>query len=135
MSRGVISAINGDEVTVRIRCSSACAECSQYHTCSLEKMTKEIKVKSDPTQHYTIGQEVTLNITQKNIFLCLTLAYLIPLMLLLSVIWGGTLAGWQEAISAVAALLSLIPYYAILFLMNSRLKKHLKITITENSVD
>jgi len=47
----------------------------------------------------------------------------------------GIMSKWSELKTGCIALLTLPPYYMILFFFNSWLKKHLTIQITENSVD
>ena len=62
------------------------------------------------------------------------LAYALPLVLLLAVLVIVLALGYDESLAALAAILSLVPYYGILYLFRSRLQRRFsfRLKINEN---
>jgi len=128
--RGVIENIHKNIVEVRINCLSSCAGCSQRADCGITKQpAKLIKLKADTDKQYQKGQEVELSVSLKTVSISLFFAYILPLLLVLSVLCLSLYAEKSETESAIYSLSILLPYYLILFYLNSWLKKQLEIRI------
>ena len=58
-----------------------------------------------------------------------SLAMLVPLVLMTSILFLLTACGYDEITAAVVSLLSLIPYYIILFIFRNQINKRVTFTI------
>ena len=133
--KGIISNIRGKDITIRIQCQSACVHCSLHNTCPIDIKEKSITIKQLNAKHYKIGQEVYLSLSKKSMVLSLLFAYGIPLLLMLGTVFLGIKLNWSDTLIGIMALAGLIPYYILLFIFNSYLKKYFMILISENPVD
>ena len=120
---GTIEHIGDDAITVRIDCNSACSACHSKDLClSVDKAVKHITIEPDG-RVYAVGQQVTVYSQRQLAFKALFWGYLAPLILVVVVLSGLILAGFSEAVAGVAALLSLLPYYLVLFLLRDKFKR------------
>ena len=120
---GTIEHIGDDAITVRIDCNSACSACHSKDVClSTDKAVKHITIEPDG-RVYAVGQQVKVYGHRQLAFKALFWGYLAPLILVVAVLAGLILARFSEAIAGVAALLSLLPYYLVLFLLRDKFKR------------
>ena len=122
--RGIVEKIDGSHVVVRIVQTSACSACSAKGLCNAsESKEKQIDVyEMNPA--YRIGEEVVLcgstSMGMKAVFL----AFGIPVLLLLAALFVTMRVTDGDALlSAVVALVAVVPYYAILYLMKDKMNK------------
>ena len=120
---GTIEHIGDDAITVRIDCNSACSACHSKDVClSTDKAVKHITIEPDG-RVYAVGQQVNVYGQRQLAFKALFWGYLAPLILVVAVLSVLILAGFSEAVAGVAALLSLLPYYLVLFLLRDKFKR------------
>ena len=120
---GTIEDIGDNAITVRIDCNSACSACHSKDVClSTDKAVKHITIEPDG-RVYAVGQQVRVYGQKQLATKALFWGYLAPLILVVAVLAGLILAGLSEAVAGVAALLSLLPYYLVLFLLRDRFKR------------
>ena len=117
---GIVESIGAGKVTVRILQASACSSCSARQLCrSSESKEKLIEVRGNyPTLH--VGDSVTLQGSVRQGLRASVLAYVIPLILMTIALFIGVRQG-GEGIGALAALLVLVLYYGVLFLLRDRI--------------
>lgn len=119
---GIVESIGADNVSVRILQASACSSCSARGLCrSSESKEKLIDVRG----HYPtleVGDSVTLQGSVRQGLRASVLAYVIPLILMTIALFIGVRQG-GEGIGALAALLVLVLYYGVLFLLRDRIEK------------
>lgn len=117
---GIVESIGADNVSVRILQASACSSCSARGLCrSSESKEKLIDVRG----HYPtlkVGDSVTLQGSVRQGLRASVLAYVIPLILMTIALFIGVRQG-GEGIGALAALLVLVLYYGVLFLLRDRI--------------
>ena len=119
--RGTVKSIEGKHVRVRILQASACATCEAKKLCSSsESKEKWIDVVTPDAAEYKIDEEVMLIGTWRSSFWAVVLAYVIPLLtaLFLSIHFTHS-----EPLSALMALLSVMVYYFVLFLLKFKLSR------------
>ena len=128
---GIVESIGADGLTVRILQASACSNCEARKLCrSSESKEKLVEVKG----HYPtlqVGDSVILCGSVRQGLRASVLAYVIPLILMLVVLFAGTRL-WGEKLGALAALLALALYYGVLFLLRDKLGKHFTFKIETN---
>lgn len=128
---GVIDSVDEGCVHVRILQTSACAACKVAGYCNAaEAKEKIVDVFCDTVaQHLVPGQQVTVSTSGNVAARALMWAFGIPFVLMVAVL---ILVLWQtgdEGKAALSGLLSLIPYYGLLFLLRNRMRQQMAFTI------
>ena len=117
---GIVESIGADCVSVRILQASACSSCSARGLCrSSESKEKLIEARG----HYPtlkVGDSVVLQGYVRQGLRTSMLAYVVPLVLMTIALFVGTHLG-GEAAGALAALMVLVLYYGVLYLLRDRL--------------
>ena len=131
---GVIDRIEGDRARVRIMSESACASCHAKGACSAaDQEEKYIDVPLEENNYQT-GDAVRVEVSRNLGMKAVALGYVYPFLLLMAVLVGMLALGVPELKSGLFALLSLVPYYLLLYLFRNRIDSNftfsLKKTIT-----
>ncbi|MBQ8243130.1 MAG: SoxR reducing system RseC family protein [Bacteroides sp.] len=122
--RGIVVKIDGSHVVVRIVQTSACSACSAKGLCNAsESKEKQIDVY-EVNPAYRIGEEVVLcgstSMGMKAVFL----AFGIPVLLLLAVLFVTMrITDGDALLAAAVALLAVVPYYVVIYLMKDKMNK------------
>lgn len=127
---GIVTKITDDELEIKIVSQSACAACHAKSACSMgEQAEKILTVPRPKDQNFSLMQKVnvTMAIGQGN--KAAVLAYLIPIVLLLAVLFICLGIGLNEGLSALISIAVLIPYYTILYLQRDKLRRRFEYRI------
>lgn len=122
--RGIVEKIDGSHVVVRIVQTSACSACSAKGLCNAsESKEKQIDVY-EVNPAYRIGEEVVLcgstSMGMKAVFL----AFGIPVLLLLAALFVTMrITDGDALLAAIVALLAVVPYYVVIYLMKDKMNK------------
>ncbi len=116
--------ISGDNAVVEILNKSACASCDAKGLCSASDVKKKhIDAMIEKGETFAVGERVNL-VAQERLGLTATLiAYVVPLVLMVAVLIACSASGLSDAKSGLAAIASLVPYYAVLALFRDKLRK------------
>jgi len=129
--KGRIDSIEGNKINVSFIAVSACASCHAKGVCSAADMKEKSVDVFDITNQYNVGEEVNVMLKQSLGFRALFLGYVLPFIIVLSVLIILTVITKDEAISGVGALAVLVPYYLILFLLKDKIRKKFTFTISK----
>lgn len=127
---GIITKITDDELEIKILAQSACAACHAKSACGMSEQSEKILTVPRPKdQQFSLMQKVnvTMAIGQGN--KAAVLAYLIPIVLLLAVLFICLGLGLSEGLSALLSIAALIPYYIVLYLNRDKLKRRFEYRI------
>jgi len=119
---GIIEHIEGDVAHIRINSESACAACHAKGACSAadqEEKYIDIPLKG---KSYSSGETVKVQVARRLGFKAVALGYFYPFIVLMAVLISLTYAGIGELKAGLFALLSLLPYYLVLFLSRKRIE-------------
>ena len=120
--QGVIISIDGNIAHVKIEQTSACASCHVKSVCGASEKSEKIIDANIIDDTLTIGDQVTI-IGQKSLGLqAILLAYVLPFMIIVAVLFIANVFTTNELIIGTCALASLIPYLVILRLMRNRIQ-------------
>ena len=120
---GIVTKITDDELEIKILAQSACAACHAKSACGMgEQAEKTLTVPKPKGQTFTLLQKVNVTMTIGQGNKAAVLAYLIPILLLLAVLFVCLSLGINEGLSALISIIALIPYYAILYSRREKLK-------------
>lgn len=121
---GIITGINGDEVEVKILSKSACVSCNIKGACNMSEMKEKIiNVPYPKNKDLSIGQNVNVSMGLGQANKAVIFAYVIPTIILFSMIFISNYFKIEEGINALISIGSLIPYYLILFLFKKKIKR------------
>ena len=126
---GIIDHIDGDVAHVKIDNVSACMSCHAKGACSAAD--QEEKFLDVPLQgaNYQQGDPVYVQIANHLGFRAVALGYVYPFLLLMAVLIAMLAAGAEELRAGGVALLSIIPYYLVLYLFRNRIAKSFTFSI------
>ena len=121
---GIVTKITDDELEIKILAQSACAACHAKSACGMgEQAEKFLTVPRPKDKEFTINQKVNVRMAIGQGNKAAILAYLIPIILLLAVLFVCLGLGLSEGLSALLGIIALIPYYIILYLRRDKLKE------------
>ena len=121
---GIVTKITDDELEIKILAQSACAACHAKSACGMgEQAEKILTVPRPKSQDFALNQKVNVKMAIGQGNKAAVLAYLIPIILLLTVLFVCLGLGLSEGISALLSVVALIPYYIILYLRRDKLKQ------------
>jgi sigma-E factor negative regulatory protein RseC len=127
---GVVTKITDDELEIKILAQSACAACHAKSACGMgEQAEKILTVPRPKGKDFAIGQKVNVRMAIGQGNKAAVLAYLIPILLLLAVLFACLGLGVNEGLSALISIVALIPYYIVLYLRRDKLRKQFDYTI------
>ncbi len=124
--KGIVESVSGTEAHVRILQTSACSGCHAAKSC-MAADAREKYIDCIITEPLQTGDEVTVLIEQRTGWLAVLIAFILPFLLLMLMLW---LMGmfFTESIAGTVALCSLLPYYGIVALLRKRIKRHFVFT-------
>ena len=132
---GIVASINKGCVQVRILQTSACAACKVAGHCnaseSKEKIVDVLNVNDIST--LKVGDHVIVTASHDVAKRALLLGFSIPLLVLVTVLLIMLKVFSNEGLAAITALLSLIPYYWVLYLMRDKIQKKMSFFIERNN--
>ena len=127
---GIVTKIPDDELEIKILAQTACAACHAKSACGMgEQAEKMLTVPRPKGRDFALNQRVNIKMAIGQGNKAAVLAYLIPIVLLLAVLFVCLGLGLSEGLSALISIVALIPYYIILYLKRDKLKKQFEYTI------
>ena len=128
---GIVEKVEDNRVVVRILQASACSGCKARSFCaSSENKEKMIEVNTSAAG-CRIGDEVTVCAQASVGRDAVILAFVLPLILMLTALIVCMKVTGSEPISALAAIAVLVPYYALIYTQKHRLQKKMNFWIRE----
>jgi sigma-E factor negative regulatory protein RseC len=119
---GIIDHIEGDVAHVKIDSVSACASCHAKGACGAADQDEKYLDVPLQGSTYTQGESVHVQIEKRLGFKAVGLGYVYPFLLLMAVLIVLTYTGFPELKAGIYALLSMVPYYLVLYLFRKRIE-------------
>lgn len=127
---GVVEKIRDNELEIKILAKSACASCHAKSACTMSDMAEKILTVPKPNdREFQLFQKVVVKMTVNQGNKAAVLAYLVPFIVLVGVLFAMLGIGLSEGLSALISIAALIPYYIILYLCRDKLKRRFEYTI------
>ena len=112
---GIVRNIDGDDISVEIIVSSACSGCHAKSICIPSDRRQEIvTVKNSRQETYQVGETVDLLLETSAGNKAVILAYVLPLVVLLVLLFGCYILTHNELLSVGISILGILLYYLIL---------------------
>lgn len=127
---GIVTKITDTEIQVKIIAQSACAACHVKSACTVsDQEEKYLTVPRPEGQEIHLFQKVKVVMAVGQGNRAAILAYLIPIILLLAVLFLCLGLGVGEGLSALLSIVALIPYYIVLYSQREKLKRRFEYRI------
>ena len=121
---GIVTRIDDNNVEVKILSKSACASCNIKGACNMSEMKEKIiSINTPKANDFQIGQNVMVSMGLGQANKAVVFAYVIPTIILFSMIFILNYFKIEEGINALISIGSLVPYYLILFLFRDKMKR------------
>lgn len=121
---GIVKNIDDGRVFVSIIARSACASCHIKGACTLSEVEEKIiEVDLTENQNFSIGEEVMVEMKQTLGTWAVLFGYFFPFLLVISSLIIFTALGLDQGLSGLLSILILAPYYIIMYLSRSFLRK------------
>ena len=112
---GIVRAVNGDDISVEIIVSSACSGCHAKSICIPSDRRQEIiTVKNTRQEVYQVGETVDLLLETSAGNKAVILAYVLPLIVLLVLLFVCYALTHKELLSVGVGITGVVVYYLIL---------------------
>jgi len=119
---GVIFRIDSDSVFVRIVQQAACSDCHAKSACSIADAKEKTIEIPDSSGKYKVGEKVIITGDASIGLKAVLYAFVIPLVLLITVLALALYFSASETTAALAAIIFLAGYYSVLYLFRDSLK-------------
>jgi sigma-E factor negative regulatory protein RseC len=119
---GVVDRIEGDKAHVRIVSESACAACHAKGVCGAADQEEKFIDVSLMGAAFRKGESVRVEVSNHLGLKAVALGYVYPFLLLMAVLILLVASGVSELKAGLAALISLLPYYLLLYLFRKRIE-------------
>lgn len=111
VNKGIVTKINGNQVSVKLYKSSSCSHCSNCSESS--KYGKDFDFKID--REVEKGDLVTLEISEKDVLKAAIIAYILPPILMITGYIVSSKFGFSEGKSIIGSFIGLLVAFAFLF--------------------
>ncbi|MBO7556437.1 MAG: SoxR reducing system RseC family protein, partial [Alphaproteobacteria bacterium] len=118
--QAIISDIKKDNIILEMIRTEACKSCALKGICE-EK--RQISAKPSQNTKYNIGEKVNVYISEKQAFIAIFFGYILPLLLVLTILCLCLYFFNSETIAALASLSVLPFYYTVLHFFEKNFKK------------
>jgi len=126
---GVIDHITGDVAHVKINSVSACASCHAKGVCSAaDQKEKSLDIPLHG-KSFSAGETVRVQVARHLGFKAVGLGYFYPFLILMAILIILLTLGISELQAGLFALLSLPPYYLLLYLFRRRIGSRFSFSI------
>lgn len=121
---GVVDAVDGNVLKVRILTVGACVSCQMKKVCNPSDMKEKVfDVPVEDPHSFKTGDHVKLSISEGMGILAAILGYVVPVILLMAGVLGGLSYGLNELQAAGIGLGAAFVYYMILFFTKKNASK------------
>ncbi len=132
--KGTVIAVQPASISVKTENTSACHTCKAKQFCGMsEKQEQIIDIFVPNSKEYRVGETVRIGLRLSEGWLAVSLAYIVPLLLLLTSVTICVSIGWNEINSGISAIIVLISYYLGLFSMRGKLKDKIVLTAEKDN--
>jgi len=125
---GIVQSIDDKHVDVRIETHPSCAGCMATSFCNVSGKEEKV-IRALRTVDVNTGDHVMVVMERSMGLRALFLGYLIPFLILISLLILLTSLNVPEFVAGLSAFLSLIPYYLALYLGKEKISRSFSFTI------
>ena len=128
---GIIEELSQGTATVRFTQHAACGSCSAKMLCGMTESTDDKIIVPTNNLDLSLGEQVKLQMERSLGLKAVGLAYIIPIILFLTILLILNSVGFNELLSGLISLGILLPYFLILSFNKHLLKKTFTFSISK----
>jgi len=132
---GIVEQISDDIAKVVIDSQSACAACHAKGACSAADKKEKILMVPLNGIEVTPGETVRVKISKKTGLRAVAFGYVYPFLLLMLVLIVFTTTGYSELQAGLFALVSLFPYYLVIYLLRNKIGNVFTFQLEKTNLD
>ncbi len=125
---GIVQENSGNSVKISFTSSSSCSACHAKGSCNMLG-TEEKQVEVNGSYDVKPGDVVTILMKQSMGYSALFLGYVLPFLLVLTMLISLVSFKVPELITGLISLAILLPYYSILYIFRKRVNEKFTFTI------
>lgn len=126
---GIVNKITEGGVEVIILAESACGTCSSASSCPASEMKEKMVLVKDAKVEVVAGEHVRVVMHASLGHLAVAVAYLIPLVVMMAVLFVTHGLGYSDGISALSSIVVTLIYFAGVWLFRNKLGKTFRFSI------
>ena len=130
---GIVDRIEGDVAHVKINSESACSACHAKGVCGAADQEEKFLDVALSGASYKTGERVHVQVARRLGFKAVALGYFYPFLLLMAVLILLLFIGVSELKAGGLALLSILPYYLLLYLFRKRIESTFTFSIKKTN--
>ena len=130
---GIVDRIEGDVAHVKINSESACSACHAKGVCGAADQEEKFLDVPLSGASYKTGEQVHVQVARRLGFKAVALGYFYPFLLQMAVLILLLLIGMSELKAGSLALLSILPYYLLLYLFRKRIESTFTFSIKKTN--
>ena len=130
---GTVDRIEGDVVHIKINSESACSACHAKGVCGAADQEEKYLDVPLSGATYKTGEWVHVQVARRLGFKAVALGYFYPFLILMAVLILLILVGVSELKAGSLALLSILPYYLLLYLFRKRIESTFTFSIKKTN--
>lgn len=124
---GIVRKIEKNKAEISVISKASCISCSLNNVCSVSDMKEKIiEVDLSQVERYNEGDSVIVEMKQSYGTWAVLLGYLFPFFVLFLGLIMFLHFGLNQGLSGILAIVLLIPYYSILYLLRDFFKKRFR---------
>ena len=128
--QGIVDSLSDEGVRVRIVQSAACGSCKVASQCHIsEQKAKLVDVRMAQADGLKVGDAVRVAATAQMGMKAVVLAFVLPFLLMVGVVFVVSLFTRDEPLMALCGLVSLIPYYIIIYACRKKISEKIAFEI------
>ena len=131
---GIVDRIEGDVAHVKINSEYACSACHAKGVCGAADQEEKFLDVPLSGGSYKNGEQVHVQVARRLGFKAVALGYFYPFLLLMAVLILLIFMGVSELKAGSFALLSILPYYLLLYLFRKRIESTFTFSIKKTNI-
>lgn len=122
---GIITSIDKNLLTISICREDACGSCGARHLCGASHgKIKNIECYAPDASSYSIGDRVTVGISELYSLKAVLILFIFPLVVLFAMLAAlEFLTEYSDAIDALVAIVTVAVYYGAVYMFNDTIKR------------
>jgi sigma-E factor negative regulatory protein RseC len=125
---GIVQSIEDKYINVSITSASACSGCHASGVCDVSGTEQKV-IRAINSGDISIGETVMVVMEKSLGFRALFIGYLLPFLIVMSLLILMSSLSFSEPVSGIIALLSLAPYYGVVYLKKEKIGQRFSFTI------
>ena len=130
--QGIVESIGNEGTKVKFTALSACASCHARGFCSASEMEDKEVFIPGYSNIYSVGDKVDIVMSRSQGTKAVAIGYIYPFLLVISLLLFFSSLGLGELQTGIFSVLSLLPYYFIVYLSRKHIEKKFVFSLRKN---